>query len=246
MRNSLVPWVLVVVSAAITFLALLVAVSGIVPDWVKGYNKDEAAQLASFLMSFPGWLLAFAGLLFAGTSALRGLVFNAVSDLQREESSSEQATAKWLVWKTAPPEGRSGNAYSYMRDYVSGLRPEDAKQLDEARRKLTHFWYRAARLQAVGVLSLAEIIETVGPPDIVAVLEKLEAIKAETIDQNWKPRAWPPMRLFIAWQKQQGHRADVRQVRARVPAQPDLYEQSKLEAASPTVEPPQTREGAQA
>ena len=144
MRSSIVSWALVIASAIITLLALIVAVSGIVPAWVKGYNHDEAAELAGFLMGFPGWLLAVAGLLFAGRNALRGLVFNAVSDLQREEGSSEQATGKSLVWKAAPPEGYSGNPYSYLRDYVSELQPDDAGKLDRARRQLTHFWYRAA------------------------------------------------------------------------------------------------------
>lgn len=139
MWSSFVPWVFVVVSASITFLALLVAVSGVVPAWVKGYNQDEAAQLAGFLMSFPGWLLTVAGLLFAGRSALRGLVFNAVSDLQREEGSSEQANAKRLVWKAAPAESNPGNPYNYVREYLAVLPSEDAKQLDEARRRLTHF-----------------------------------------------------------------------------------------------------------
>jgi hypothetical protein len=237
----------IVIAAGLVLFAAWIGVTGAKPDWVKAYSSDEADALAESLLTVAGWLLALAGLLAAGRSALRGLTFNAVSKLHDDEADPAQAEAKATLRAAARPKGSESNPYSHVREHVRKLKETetDSKRLDEARRRLTHFWYRAARLVDLGVLTLDDVIESVGPPDIIEILEPLEAITAENIDPDWKAHPWPPMKLFIAWQKKRGHSADVRQWQAQVPARSDLYELSKPQIATTTLEPSQPREGAQ-
>ena len=119
----------------------------------------------------------------------------------------------------------SENPYSYFRKYLDSLGNQKQRRLDEARRRLTHFWYQAARLVQLGFATPQEVFDSVGPPDILEALEPLEAIRAETIahDGVCVSRPWPPMNLLIAWYKKR-EPEKARDLVAEVPARPKLYE----------------------
>jgi hypothetical protein len=183
--------------------------------------------LADLLMASGGWALAFTGILLAGEQALRGLIFGALSKLHEDEADPEQLKAKQLVWRASQQPGYSSdNLYSYFRQYVNALSDPKQDELDKARRRMTHFWYRAARLMELGILTPDEIFASVGPPDVVEVLEPLEAILAERINPNWKPRPWPPIKMLITWYEQQGHLEKARELQPQLPARPALYKTS--------------------
>jgi len=177
-------------------------------------------------VSLAGWLLTVAGLLAAGENAKRGLTFNAVVKLHEDEAAPEQAEAKQLVSQAVPPSS-TDNIYSHVRHYIRALPSDQRERLDKARRRLTSFWYKNARLVELGILTPNDIFRSVGPPDLVEILEPLEAIQAEGINSNWQPRPWPPMTLLRAWYKQQRRGKEGRQFRLEVPARPKLYEESK-------------------
>jgi len=230
MKNRILrPWLLVVLATILIGGGAYIGFTGCVPAWLKAYqpqphnlNQSQPHNLIWILVSLAGWLLTLAGLLFAGENAKRGLTFNAVSKLHDDEGAFEQAEAKQLVWQAAPPKN-TDNDYSYIRQYISELPSDRRESLDRARRQLTSFWYKAARLVELGVLTPNDIFRSVGPPDIVAILEPLEAIHAEDINPNWKPRPWPPMSLLITWYKQERRGKEGRQLRPKVPARLKLY-----------------------
>lgn len=157
------------------------------------------------------------------------LAFQELLKLQDEEREPEQAVAKRLVWQAAPEKGFSGNIYNYVREYVEGLSPEHQEKLNDARRRMTHFWYRASQLVDMDILDPNQIFDSVGPPDVLTILEPLEAIQAERIDSDWQPRLWPPMKLYIVWCNQQGHIKEANQLRSEVPSRPELYLASKAD-----------------
>jgi hypothetical protein len=222
---------------AITLFALAAStvITGTVHPLFKAYQPSRADEFADLLISSAGWLLAVAVLLLTGQGALHGLMFQALLKLHEDEGAPEQKKAKGLVWKARPPRDYSGNIYGYVREYVAGLPDKEREELDWARHRMTHFWYRAARLVDVGVLDFDGIRASVGPPDILTVLEPLEAIKAESIDPGWEPRPWPPMKLLIAWYKHEGRKNEAKQVRSEVPARPDLYRASRADSAGENI-----------
>jgi hypothetical protein len=191
--------------------------------------------LAELFMATGGWVLTFTGILLAGQYALRGLVIGTLSNLLEDEADEEQRKAKELVSRvTWAGEGKfSDNPYAYVRRYINKLGDMQQQELDKARRRLTHFWYRAARLVELDVHTPDEIFASVGPPEILEALEALETIKAERIAENanadLKPRPWPPMNLLIEWYKQEGRYEEARKLRPEVPAQPDLYRKSQVQ-----------------
>lgn len=208
------PLVLLVLAIILFILAAISAITG----------NSESLDL---LISSVGWWLTFAAILFAGKNALRGLTFQALLKLHEDEGDPKQKAAKKLIGKAKPAKDFSANIYSHVREYVKELSDEDKEKLDDARHRISHFWYRAARLMDLGILDPKEIFESVGPPDILEILEPLEAIRAESDNPEWEPRGWPPMKLLIAWYKQQKRKEKLKQIRPQVPAQPTLYEESR-------------------
>lgn len=101
-------------------------------------------------------------------------------------------TAKKLVLQVKPPENFVGNIYSHVRKYVQCLSDEDKEKVDEARRQISHFWYRAARLTDIGILDSREIFESVGPPDILEILEPLASKRTGFTSQAKYPYYQPP------------------------------------------------------
>src|SRR5262245_54647203 len=198
-----VPSAPLVLAILLFVLAVISSITGTVCSWFKAYHPDKVREFVPLLISAAGWWLTFAGLLVAGKHALRGLTFQALLKLHEDEGDPKQKTAKKLVLQAKPPENFVGNIYSHVRKYVESLSDEDKEKLDEARRQISHFWYRAARLTDIGILDSHEIFESVGPPDILEILEPLEAIRAESDHPEWQPGSWPPMKSFIAWYKQQ-------------------------------------------
>lgn len=225
MRVQITPWLPLTLAVVLVAIAFLIAVTDSVPALIKAYQSDPRA-FAELLVTLAGWLLALAGLLLAGQDAKRGMAFNALLKLHDDEGALEQGEAKQLIWKVTPPKDYSGNIYRYVREYLQGLPENEREKLDWARRRLSNFWYGAARLVDLGSLNPNQVFESVGPPDILTILEPLEAITAESIDPEWKPRPWPPMRLLITWYGRQGRGKEARRLRAEVPAQPDMYEAS--------------------
>jgi hypothetical protein len=223
-KNQL-PWIPLIVAALLLAKAVYIAITGGVPIWLSAY-QSKPHDLIGTLVSLAGWLLALAGLLQAGKEAKRGLTFTALLKLHDEEGADEQAEAKKLVWQAAPPGDYSGNPYSFVRKYVRNLPSERREKLNWARRRLTSFWYNAARLVELGTLTVDDIFKSVGPPDIVVILEPLEAIQAESINPAWQPRDWPPMRLFTSWLKKQ---KDSDMWGLQLPARPELYKASRIE-----------------
>lgn len=105
--------------------------------------------------------------------------------------------------------------------------------------ELHTFGTPAARLVDLHVLNADEIFDSIGPPDIVEILEPLEVAFKES-KENWlgKPEIyWPPLKLLSAWYKQQAqkstrdkartytHKAN-RYEKGLVPADCKGYEQS--------------------
>lgn len=220
------PWIPFASAMVTIAIAVWIAHENHVPQWIQAYQSNPR-EFVGLLVAFAGWLLALSGLLFAGRDAKRGLAVDALLKLHEDEGSQDQAVAKRLVWKTAPPDASSVNPYAHVREYIENLSPDEQGELDEARRRLTHFWYRAARLVGLGILDTNKVFKSVGPPDILTILEPLEAIQAESIDPTWQPRSWPPMTLLIDWYKKQGYRSKASQLKAEVPARPAAYKASR-------------------
>jgi len=174
-------------------------------------------------------MFATGGIVLAGHHAKRVLLFNAVMKLHDDEADPEQFNAKETVWGASPPQSSDGefcdNPYSYLRKYLRDLSYERQLRLDKARRRLTHFWYRTARMVQLGIMPHQEVFDSVGWPDILEVLELLEVIRADEMahDGDWAPRPWPPITLLIAWYKDREDKKGEALV-ARLPARPDLYE----------------------
>lgn len=133
-------WWILLASAVVSFiLATSSVITGTVFPCFKAYQSTDTHDFADLMISSAGWLLAFAVLLLTGKNALRALTFQALLKLHDDEGSPLQREAKRLVWKAKPPEGFSGNIYTYVREYVAGLPDEDRDRLDEARHTMTHF-----------------------------------------------------------------------------------------------------------
>jgi hypothetical protein len=227
---------ILLLTGAICFLC-----SGTALPWLVSSQQSVAKDFQQTLLNVSnafltcgGWFLAFAGLLFAGHQASRGWMLDVLQRLHVDEGSREQGEAKRLIAEASKALGSNENPYSGARNYLDRLANDRSKlnEFQDARRRLAHFWLRAAKLIEWGVLSKRELFDNF-ELDIVVKLEPFETITAEDFRDLSKPKPWPAMELYIDWLKQ---RKDVQQAeewRPTLPARPDLYQEYRRTSATP-------------
>ena len=98
------------------------------------------------------------------------------------------------------------NRYQFLQKYVDQqAEGGKEKELDESRRMVTHFWYLIANLLNKGVLQKEDAFEWFGPPDVVWVLEGLEAIKQNRDLTGGRTKTrWPPLQALDDYYKLKG------------------------------------------
>jgi hypothetical protein len=168
----------------------------------------EAIQaLSQAALACGGWLLVFAGLLLAGTLVARSRMLESLRQLHDEARSGEYAAARIQVMEAYGRLSSGTNVYAAARQALTKLRGQKDQSKNEAfkqaRLVLDHFWFRAAKLVEMGVLTEEEVLRT-AEPDVLEMLEPFETAALEDLGSLTLPKPWPAMKFYIAWLKRGG------------------------------------------
>ena len=122
---------------------------------------------------------------------------DALLQLHADEGSPDQGKAKRLIAGATGQMQPGGNPYAHAWNYFCelGENTRDFNEFDDARRRLAHFWFRAAQLVNWGVMTRKELLDNF-EPDILGKLEPFEAVAAERFRDLTDPSPWPAMELF--------------------------------------------------
>lgn len=127
---------------------------------------------------------------------------------EREESDEKLVEAKRVIGRLIPtPVGgwqNCPNRYKYVWEKWKSLdSEEDRKELDRARRLLSHFWGDVVELVNRGILTPGEVWRAIGIPELVFALEPLEVFKAFEIrgvkPEDLKPWSWGTTQALGWW-----------------------------------------------
>jgi len=157
-----------------------------------------------------GWTLAIVVATFSAITAHRELGLREWWRIrEREEATEEHIKAKRSIAQLIPaPEGEwlhCQNRYEYVWRKWKDLSGEGNKdeELDQARRKLSHFWVDVAELVMRGILTPDEVWRAVGDPELIFVLEPLEVFKAWEIKKvkakQLEPWPWGAAKALGWW-----------------------------------------------
>lgn len=176
----------------------------------------------------PAALVAY-GINRAGQRVARGRMITELLKLHEAEADPEQGDARRAISSRSYHWLESSNGYRVVRDkFPSWVARSWYKEFDAGRRRLTHFWFRAALLVDQGVLRKEELFSSFDLA-CVEVLEPLETILAEDIaEQRLEKRDWLPMKLYIAWLNWKGETDKAKEFTPTLPARWDLYQKSLL------------------
>lgn len=228
---------LMVVAACTLSTSFLIALLASSPDtmllslWPNSLQSFSQASLTC-----GGWLLVFAGLLLAGGQITRSRTLDAFKQLLDEANSSEQGEATNQIAEAFNKLNPGGNLYAAARQYLSKLGNQKDRgkyaALNHARRRIEQFWFRAAKLVELGLLTEEELLDTF-EPDSLEMLEPFETIANEDIRDLTTPKPWPAMRFYIAWLRRKGEHQKAAEWQATLPARPTLYAEYRAGSEKP-------------
>ena len=227
MNNSSISRVLLTALRPRRPIWILFLIAAVTPIGIS-FIFDPKAQnnLPNLLMTLGGWLLTFAGILFAGNQASRIALADAFSRLYEEESSTDQYNAKKLVAGFGRSILKTPNRYRAARDLIKTLSIRDQRLLHEARRSLTSFWLLAEAYYESHLMTLSEVFSIAGSPEILLFLEPLEVLAAETMGIPMTTGPWPTLRLLREWYRLQKKTIDASKITLVFPIDRQLYEDS--------------------
>jgi len=200
-----------IVSGAFLVLILLAALA-VYSQWV-GCKK-----WVDLWLELGGWVLGILLVSFGAFRVSRELALREWWRLREYEADPMQAEAKrWVYWLAGQPkEGQPKrwwqkpdvDRYREVGDRWSKLEKEERRQLDNARRRLSHFWGDVVELVERGVLDREEVWSAVGNPEIVYLLEALEVILVAEIKEveysELEPWPWGPAKVLGWWLERVG------------------------------------------
>lgn len=137
----------------LVFIVLIVSAAYFIftdcpPPLYLTLKEGDGREFGKLLVTLAGSVLTLLGVLTAFEAAKRGWKYNALAKLHDLESQPEQQDAKELIYgfKGNINEDDSAATYNSFRSRINELCGGQARKVDHARRRITHFWYTCSSL----------------------------------------------------------------------------------------------------